>query len=45
MAWVSSVAALVAKSCVEGNGNLKVSGKKSTVSTTRSTLVLLMYTV
>jgi hypothetical protein len=24
---VSSVAALVAKSCVKGNGNLKVSGK------------------
>jgi hypothetical protein len=32
-AWVSSVAALVANSCVEGNGNLKFSGKKSTVST------------
>jgi hypothetical protein len=44
-AWVSSVAALVAKSCVEGNGNFKVSGKKSTVSTTRFPLVLLMYTV
>jgi hypothetical protein len=44
-AWVSSVAALVANSCVEGNGNLKCSGKKSTVSTTHSHLVLLMYTV
>jgi hypothetical protein len=44
-AWVSYVAALVAKSCVEGNGNLKVSKKKSTVSTARSPLVLLMYTV
>jgi hypothetical protein len=44
-AWVSYVAALVAKSCVEGNGILKVSGKKSTVSTTHSPLVLVMYTV
>jgi hypothetical protein len=44
-AWVSSGAALVAKSCVEGNGNLKVSGKKSTVYITRSPLVLFMYTV
>jgi hypothetical protein len=26
-AWVSSVAAFVASSCVEGNGNLKFSGK------------------
>jgi hypothetical protein len=43
-AWVSSVAALVAKSCVEGNGNLKVFRGKSTVSTTRSPLVF-MYTV
>jgi hypothetical protein len=45
MAWVSSVAALVATSYVEGNGNLKFSRKKSTVSTTRSPLVLLIYTV
>jgi hypothetical protein len=44
-AWVSYVAALVANSYVEGNGNLKFSGKKSTVSTTRSPLVLLIYTV
>jgi hypothetical protein len=44
-AWVSSVAAFVASSCVEGNGNLNFSGKKSIVSTTRSPLVLLMYTV
>jgi hypothetical protein len=44
-AWVSYVADLVANSCVERNGNLKVSGGESTVSTTRSPLVLLMYTV
>jgi hypothetical protein len=44
-AWVSSVAALVATYCVEGNSNLKFSGNKSTVSTTRSPLVLLMHTV
>jgi hypothetical protein len=37
-AWVSYVAALVAKSCIEGNGNLKVSGKKSNVSTMHSPL-------
>jgi hypothetical protein len=44
-AWVSSAAAFVASSCVEGSGNFNFSRKKSTVSTTRSPLVLLMYTV
>jgi hypothetical protein len=44
-AWVSSLAAWVASSCVERNGNLNFYGKNSTVLTIRSPLVLLIYTV
>jgi hypothetical protein len=44
-ALVSSAAALVANSCAEVNGNVIFSGKKSTVFTTRSPLVFVIYTV
>jgi hypothetical protein len=44
-AWVSSAAAWVAKFWAEGNGNVNFSRKNSTVSTTRSPLVFVTYTV